>query len=87
MPRKTLFDIMEQLWLKGVSFNYYAGTSALDEDYIEFPRRKEGPRVLQGENGDFFYEMYSILKGKKVIDLYEYDEVLELIYSYEGISE
>lgn len=85
--RKNLFNIMEQLWLKNISFNFHAGTSAFDEDYIEFPRRDKGPRVLHGENGDFFYEMYSVIDDKRVIDLYEYDEVLELIFSYEGAEE
>ena len=85
--RKTLFDIMEQLWLKGVTFKYHAGTSAIDEDYIEFPRRKDGPRVYLYEDGDFIYEMYSVIKGEWVSEEYSFDEVIATIFHYEGIAE
>lgn len=85
--RKTLIDVMAKLAEKNVSFNYHGGRSSLDEDYIELPRRKEGPRVYLDDNGDFIYEMYSIIKREWVSDYYDFDQVVETIFHYEGIAE
>jgi hypothetical protein len=81
--RKNLVDIMGKLVTKNISFTYHAGRSALDEPYIEFPRYKNPPRVWESDTDDFFYEMYSLIKGERVMDFYSYEEVLEVIYSYE----
>jgi hypothetical protein len=84
---KTLLDVMAKLYEKNVSFSYYGGRTSLDEPYIEFPRRKEGPRVYVDDYGDFIYEMYSIIKREWVSEEYSFDELIETIFHYEGIAE